>query len=75
MKKLTANRAEELKAQGVTHIVSIVKSVYFTEYVKCAAIDDILANGGTQRQGRRGMTITAVRNNPNVKKYIYWSQI
>lgn len=46
MKKLTAERAEELKAQGITHIASIIRSCYNTEYYKWESIDTILANGG-----------------------------
>ena len=46
MKILTKKRAAELKAKGITHIASIVKSHYDSEYFKVESLETILANGG-----------------------------
>lgn len=50
MKKLTAERAAELKSKGITHIASVVKSHYYTEYFKYEPIETILAYGGKMPQ-------------------------
>lgn len=46
MKKLTAERAAQLKAQGIMYVASIVKSHYYTKYYKWECTETILANGG-----------------------------
>jgi len=46
MKKLTIEKVNELKAKGITHLASVVKSVYDTTYYNVNSIDDIMANGG-----------------------------
>lgn len=46
MKKLTEERAAELRAQGITHVASIVKSHYHTQYYKWERIEVILSHGG-----------------------------
>lgn len=46
MKLLTERRAAELKAKGITHIASIVKSHYSSKYFKVESLETILANGG-----------------------------
>lgn len=65
MKKLTIERANELKASGITHIASVVKSRYTTTYYHVNSIQDILNNGGRWIpapinsigwHGRRGIT-------------------
>lgn len=59
-KKLTSSRAAELKAAGITHIASIVKSYRATEYFGVASIDAILNNGGNRP--RRGNVVSASGN-------------
>lgn len=46
MKKLTEQRANELRAEGYTHIASVVKSYNATTYWHVNSIDEIMANGG-----------------------------
>jgi hypothetical protein len=38
-------RAIELKAQGYTHIASLVGSCYYTRYYHVVSIEDILSTG------------------------------
>lgn len=54
MKRLTEEKAAELKAQGITQLASVVKSVYRTEYCHVNNIDDIMANGGRWIPACRG---------------------
>jgi len=46
MKKLTIDKANELKAKGITQLASVVKSIYNTTYYNVNSIDDIIANDG-----------------------------
>jgi hypothetical protein len=77
MKKLTAERAAELKAQGITHIASIVKSVYYTKYFKWEPIDNILDNGGKMPRygGQYGQEYGFNGREINWAHTIRWSQI
>jgi hypothetical protein len=54
MKKLTPERAAELRANGIVQIASVVKSVYNTEYCNVNSIDAIMANGGKWIPAARG---------------------
>lgn len=54
MKKLSTERANELKSQGITHIASVVKSLYNTEYYNINPIDAILRNNGRWIAAVRG---------------------
>ena len=47
-KKLTPERAAELRAAGITHIASVVKNYRGTDYFGVASLDRILANGGAR---------------------------
>lgn len=47
-KKLTPERAAELRAVGITHIASVVKNYRGTDYFAVASLDRILSNGGTR---------------------------
>ena len=71
MKRLTEQRAQELKAQGYTHIISICKSVYFTRYFKVAPIDACIGQIGIA--GNRGITEKTLDRKGY--KTISWSQI
>ena len=75
MKKLSFKRAQELKSQGVTHILSTLKRYKFTTYYKYDDIDSILANGGKMYSCRWGYTLNYIRSDESVKKYIFWSEI
>lgn len=46
MKRLTIERANELKASGITCIASVVKTIYNTTYYNINPIDAILRNNG-----------------------------
>ena len=46
MKKLTVERANELKEQGITHIASIVKTHFNSKYFKYEKIETVLNNDG-----------------------------
>ena len=46
MKRLTQERAGELRQAGYTHIASVVRRYKYTTYWHVNAIDAILANGG-----------------------------
>jgi len=46
MKKLSVERANELINSGITHIASVVKSVYSTTYYNVNPISSILRNDG-----------------------------
>lgn len=46
MKKLTTEKAQELKRQGYTHLASVLKQVFRTKYYHVVSIDDVIANGG-----------------------------
>ena len=46
MKRLSADRANELLNSGITHIASVVKSVYNTSYYNVNSINDLLRNDG-----------------------------
>lgn len=71
MKRLTEQRAQELKEQGYTHIISICKSVYFTRYFKAAPIDACIGQRGIA--GNRGITEKQI--DKLGYKTISWSQI
>lgn len=71
MKRLTAQRAQELNEQGYTHIISICKSVYFTRYFKVAPIDACIGQRGIA--GKRGITEKQI--DKLGYKTISWSQI
>lgn len=71
MKRLTEQRAQELKAQGYTHIASWCKSVYSTRYFKVAKIDDCIGQRGIA--GNRGITEKQIDRLGY--KTISWSQI
>ena len=77
MKKLTAERANELKAQGITHIASIVKSHFTTEYFKYEKIETILANGGKMPEYAKwnGFVHGTNGNHIDWSHTIRWSQI
>ena len=47
-KKLTPERAAELRAAGITHIASVVKNYRGTDYFAVASLDRILTNGGAR---------------------------
>ena len=46
MKKLSQERADELRADGKTQIASVIKSVYRTTYYHINTIAEIMDNGG-----------------------------
>lgn len=82
MKKLTTERANELKANGITHIASICKSVFNTEYFKLESIETILANDGRMPKyymfhDMRGAHYIPGINGKNIdwKHTIRWTQI
>lgn len=83
MKKLTVERANELKAAGITHIASIVKQCYNTKYFVVTNIDRILANGGVRPKTGyyfNGESTFAcewgdTEKNIDWKKTIRWKQI
>lgn len=52
-KKLTPERAAELRAAGITHIASVVKNYRGTDYFGVAPLDRILANGGVRPRNSR----------------------
>ena len=54
MKILSAERANELKSQGITHIASVVKSHYTTTYYNVNSIDNLLRNNGRWIAAPRG---------------------
>ena len=54
MIKLSQSQAESLKKQGYTHLASIVKSVYNTEYYNVHSIASIMSNGGKWIAADRG---------------------
>lgn len=61
MKKLTEKRADELKANGITQIAAVVKSIYNTTYYNVNTIDALLANGGKWIPAGFGQTETGAR--------------
>lgn len=46
MKKLTVEKANELKAKGIQYIASVVRSKFNTVYYHINSIDALLANDG-----------------------------
>lgn len=78
MKKLTEKRAAELRAQGITHIASIVKSHYYTEYFKVESLETILANGGRMPRYAKsihGYVVGVNGNHIDWSKTIRWCMI
>jgi hypothetical protein len=78
MKKLTEKRAAELKAKGITHIASIVKSHYDSEYFKVETIEAILENGGRMPKYARNIFgyVEGVNGNQiDWSKTIRWCKI
>lgn len=74
MKTLTVKRAEELKAQGITHIAAVVKTVYATAYYNVNSIDALLANGGKWIAAEYGTTATGLRVRLGTNaSYIDWT--
>lgn len=52
-KKLTPERAAELRAAGITHVASVVKNYRGTDYFAVASLDRILATGGVRPRNPR----------------------
>lgn len=79
MKKLTLERANELKAAGITQIASIIKSHYDSKYFGVASIDEIVANGGMRpKRGKYNFTkceCSIIEKDIDWKRTIRWSQI
>ena len=77
MRKLTHERAEQLKKQGITHIASIVKSHFATQYFKCETIETILQNGGKMPEYYmyNGFTHGISGKHINWETTIRWSEI
>ena len=77
MKKLTVERANELKAQGITHIASIVKSHYTSRYYKYESIDDIIENGGKMPEYStyNGFVHGTIHSQIDWKHTIRWNEI
>ena len=44
MRRLTVSEIEQLKKEGITHIATLVKTCYFTEYWHVVSIDRIVKN-------------------------------
>ena len=79
MKKLTIERAMELKAMGITHIASTLRSHYNTTYYNINSIDAILANNGIQPSPARhclyGYKIGVNGNDIDWNSAVVWSRI
>lgn len=78
MKLLTEKRAAELKAQGITHIASIIKSHFDSEYFKVESLDTILANGGRMpkyARGINGYTVGTIGTKIDWRHTIRWKMI
>lgn len=72
MKKLTQERADKLKAEGITHIASIVKWYKATKYFGVASIEDILANGGVRPKNARYCDMACERG--DLESEIDWAK-
>ena len=72
-KKLTPERAAELRAAGITHIASVVKNYRGTDYYGVASIDAILANGGDRP--RRGNVVSVSGNILPTECGVTWRRV
>lgn len=52
---MNINKLKELKAQGYTHITSVIKQCYTTIYLHPVSIDVLIANGGKWIGCRKGV--------------------